>query len=148
MKGNILMIGAVSWCCLALGFALDQNANQQSDVWEMLFSASGDFDADGWSNAAESSAGTNPKDASSHPEMVMYFVAGMPAFSWPGLKGKHYALLSSIDLTSFAPTGDVAAGGWIETTDGEFHSRRNGCERFGLSGIGGGELGDVRCRAA
>ncbi len=115
MNGIFFTINAVVLSGVSVVFALDQNANQQSDVWEMLFNASGltasgDFDADGWSNAAESNAGTNPKDAGSHPEMAMHFVAGMPTFLWPGLKGKHYALLSSADLTSFTPTGDVAAG--------------------------------------
>ena len=95
--------------------AVDQNNNQQSDVWEMLFQspslpAGGDFDADGWSNAAESSAGTHPLDAASFPAMAMNFAAGLPQFSWQSLRGKRYALLASADLTSFAPTGDVALG--------------------------------------
>ena len=95
--------------------AVDLNNNQQSDVWEMLFQSaglpgSGDFDEDGWSNAAESGAGTNPKDGNSHPAMDIELVEGMPTFSWQGLEGKHYTLLASDDLTSFAPTGDVAMG--------------------------------------
>ena len=95
--------------------AVDQNNNQQSDVWEMLFQsptlpAGGDFDADGWSNAAESSAGTNPLAAASFPAMALQFAPGLPNFSWQSLKGKRYALLASADLTLFAPTGDVAMG--------------------------------------
>ena len=95
--------------------AVDQNNNQQSDVWELLFQsaglpAAGDFDADGWSNSAESSAGTNPKDGKSHPEMAIHFTGNLLALSWPSLQGKRYALLASDNLVSFAPTGDIATG--------------------------------------
>ncbi|MEO6474606.1 MAG: DUF1800 family protein [Luteolibacter sp.] len=101
--------------------AVDQNNNQQSDVWEMLFQASGlpaagDFDGDGWSNAAESSAGTNPKSGISHPETNLHFNTGIPLLSWPSAKGKRYALLASDDLTSFAPSGDIAVGSGGEMT--------------------------------
>ena len=115
MNGVVLKASAILLAAAAVSGAVDQNNNQQSDVWEMLFQATnlpatGDFDADGWSNAAENSAGTNPKSATSHPELEMALVAKMPTFGWVGLKGKHYALLSSSNLTSFAPTGDVAIG--------------------------------------
>ena len=48
-----------------LAAALDQNGNQQSDVWEIHYgatalSATGDADQDGFTNAMESAAGTNP----------------------------------------------------------------------------------------
>jgi uncharacterized protein (DUF1800 family) len=115
MNGKILRLGAVLLGSMPVVRAVDQNNNQQSDVWEMLFQfsglpAAGDFDADGWSNAAESSAGTNPKDAASFPAMGIHFAAGLPTLSWQSFKGKHYALLASDVLTSFAPTGDVATG--------------------------------------
>ena len=71
-------MNAPRWMSLALCalsvpcFALDQNGNQQSDVWEMVFGVSGlpptgDADGDGWSNAVESAAGTDPKNAASFP---------------------------------------------------------------------------------
>ena len=71
-------MNATRCICLALlalavpCLALDQNGNQQSDVWEMIFGASGlpgagDADHDGWSNALESAAGTNPLDGASFP---------------------------------------------------------------------------------
>ncbi|HMP76854.1 MAG TPA: DUF1800 family protein [Kiritimatiellia bacterium] len=52
--------------------ALDQNSNQQSDVWEMIFNAAGlapgaDADGDGFSNREEAIAGTDPFDAASFP---------------------------------------------------------------------------------
>ena len=115
MCGKVLLLGAILLAAAPVVQAVDQNSNQQSDVWEMLFQFSGlpgagDFDADGWSNAAESSAGTNPKDAASYPAMDIHVSAGLPALSWQSVKGKHYALLASADLTSFAPTGDITSG--------------------------------------
>ncbi len=99
--------------------AVDQNSNQQSDVWEMLFQASalpaaGDFDGDGWSNAAESSAGTNPKSGTSRPETDLHFSSGLPLLSWSSVKGKRYTLVKSSDLISYLPTGDIATGSGAE----------------------------------
>lgn len=95
--------------------AVDQNSNQQSDVWEMLFQsaglpAGGDFDGDGWSNAAESGAGTHPKDATSYPRSEIQLEGGTPFLFWESLPGKRYALLASGNLAAFSPTGDVAEG--------------------------------------
>ncbi len=74
--GSLLAISSSSW-------ALDQNNNQQSDVWEMLFNsaglpAAGDFDGDGWSNATESAAGTHPKDGTSFPWSGIQLTGGVP----------------------------------------------------------------------
>ncbi len=116
MNRKVLGISAALLAAPASVTALDQNNNQQSDVWEMLFSApgltsAGDQDADGWTNAAESGAGTNPFDAGSFPQAELGFAAGQ-GFSLihPGLAGKHYMLLASDDLTTFAPQGDAVAG--------------------------------------
>src|SRR5580765_4098809 len=87
-------------------FALDQNGNQQSDVWEMIFGASGlaaagDADGDGWSNASESAAGTNPFDASSFPSLLLESQQGITLnFSWEGLAGKKYSIFTNPDLLS------------------------------------------------
>ncbi|MES2657294.1 MAG: DUF1800 family protein [Verrucomicrobiota bacterium] len=96
-------------------WAVDQDNNEQSDVWEMLFQASGlpasgDFDGDSWSNAAESSAGTNPKSAASRPETELHFNSGTTFLSWQSVEGKRYALLASDALTSFTASGDIATG--------------------------------------
>lgn len=119
MKGVVRTAGVILLATAPFAGAVDENNNEQSDVWEMLFQAAdlpaaGDFDSDGWSNAAESSAGTNPKSASSHPGMEMALIATVPTFSWQGVRGKHYVLLASDDLTSFTPTGDTAAGAGAE----------------------------------
>jgi uncharacterized protein (DUF1800 family) len=122
MNGQVLKIAALLLASApGLRSEVDQDNNQQSDVWEMLFQsaglpAAGDFDADGWSNAAESGAGTNPKDAQSHPEMTLQLDADLPTLSWPSVLGKNYVLLSSDDLSSFSPTGDAATGSGGEMT--------------------------------
>ena len=112
-------IGAALFLLPMASLAVDQNSNQQSDVWEMLFQAAalpptGDMDADGWTNASESTAGTNPLDAASHPEMAIRFQAGLPLLEWRSLPGKRYTLLSGDDLTSLAPMGDVISGNGTE----------------------------------
>src|SRR5262249_26251367 len=102
----------VACFCLLTGataLALDQNHNAQSDVWKMIYKATGlaetaDADGDGWSNAAESAAGTNPLDPKSYPRLQIA-TAGPSNYtvSWEGLAGKRYSLLTSDDL---------AAGSW------------------------------------
>lgn len=121
MKGIVKNTTLIFLATARFAGAVDQNNNNQSDVWEMLFlspglPAAGDFDADGWSNATESSAGTDPRSAASRPDMHMELTAGLATFSWQGAKGKHYVLLASDNMTSFPPTGDVATG-----SGGEMH---------------------------
>ena len=84
--------------------ALDANANQQSDLWEIQFgalslAATADHDQDGYSNAIESLAGTNPLDAASYP--LLEVASGPPGqlqLSWSGEFGKKYSLYRSLDL--------------------------------------------------
>ena len=89
--------------------ALDTNNNQQSDVWEMAWGAGGlpaggDADGDGFSNAAESTAGTNPLSALDFPALDVAPAAdGAFRFHWHGVAGKKYSLLGSVNL---------AAGSW------------------------------------
>jgi uncharacterized protein (DUF1800 family) len=82
--------------------AVDQNGNQQSDVWEAKFDAEGlpagaDSDGDGVSNRDESIAGTDPFDSLSFPMLG----------DTPAEPGKYYALEAAADL--FAP--------WITITN-------------------------------
>ncbi len=112
--------------CLAfLAFAcqvsaqLDTNTNQQSDIWEMLHGAAnlpaaGDMDQDGFSNAAESVAGTNPKDPHSFPKSsLLPGGANQIHLSWPSQSGKRYRVHGSPDLTpaSFTLLGTVMGDG-------------------------------------
>jgi uncharacterized protein (DUF1800 family) len=115
MNVKFLGIGAMISLCASDLRAVDQNANQQSDVWEMLFQSfglpsAGDFDGDGYSNAAESRGGTNPRDGTSFPKMGIRFAGNLPIVTWQSLQGKRYAVLASSNLSSFTPTGNTAMG--------------------------------------
>jgi hypothetical protein len=91
---------------LPAAWAIDQNNNQQSDVWELASGASGspaaaDADGDGFTNATESLAGTNPLSALDFPAFELD-AAGPDAlrFHWQAVPGKAYALLASSDLSA------------------------------------------------
>ena len=106
----------------------DTNGNGLSDVWEKyyyngsLFPLSSpylggdDADGDGWTNADEAVAGTNPFSAilpegcvrvsiEQHPS-----VAGCFVLSWPSVTGKAYQLSLSSNLEDWANSGEVMAG--------------------------------------
>lgn len=111
MNTGLSGIVAVSALLSPLCFALDGNGNSQSDVWEMAFGASGlqataDADKDGWTNAMESVAGTNPFDALSHPKASI--VAGQ--LQWPSRPGKRYTIQSSGNFDSWTPVQANIAG--------------------------------------
>ncbi len=86
--------------------ALDTNSNQQSDIWEIHFGAMGlpalgDADHDGWTNAQESMAGTNPLDAHSFPQSALSpGVTGQLHLGWSSEAGKSYGIYGSPDLSS------------------------------------------------
>lgn len=97
----------VSWVvlCLLAGLGpargLDLNGNQQSDVWELHFNATGltaqaDADGDEVSNRDESIAGTDPRQESSVP--LLY--PAPTATWWPGVEGKYYTLQANPDLAT------------------------------------------------
>ena len=111
MNTGLSGIVAVSLLLSPVGHALDGNGNSQSDVWEMAFGAGGlqataDADKDGWTNAMESTAGTDPFDLLSHPE------AGITGdqLKWPSLAGKRYAIQSSGNLASWTAVQTNIAG--------------------------------------
>ena len=92
--------------------ALDGNGNSQSDIWEMVFGAAGlapaaDADRDGWSNADESLAGTNPFNGSSFPRLEVRAAGNPPVLRWEGIAGKRYTIESSPNL-----------GGWVVLESG------------------------------
>ncbi len=118
---------------------VDTNANGLSDLWEkahnsgQLFSETydpqADPDQDGWTNAQEAAAGTDPNNANAlngviapgidHIPAVMGEENGQPVVispevvtvSWPTLVGKRYALHFSPDLSS---------GSWLEVPQSDF----------------------------
>ena len=84
--------------------ALDQDSDQLSDVWELIFGAqsliaSADTDGDGSSNLVEAAAGTNPYDPTSFPGLsVQPAQPGSVLLTWSSAAGKTYDLQGSADI--------------------------------------------------
>lgn len=100
----LLMV--VFFCANRFAIAgLDLNSNGMSDLWESQFNAQAlapatDSDGDGFSNIAESMAGTNPLSAISHPELGLAKNGASLEFQLEGVAGKEYEVWSSADLTT------------------------------------------------
>ncbi|MGL4399602.1 MAG: hypothetical protein ACRCXD_07015 [Luteolibacter sp.] len=128
----------VSTTCFLLAYPahaiIDSNSNGMSDLWEetynqlelfpSTFDPQADPDHDGWTNAQEAAAGTDPHNSNAPSGFIRPEITHSPAIwldsngdgideidtpeahvvTWPTLVGKQYTLLFSIDL---------AAGGWI-----------------------------------
>ena len=67
------------------GQLVDLNGNGMSDIWELMFNASGldpngDADGDGASNRMESMAGTNPFDINSVPRIASVALVGTTTY--------------------------------------------------------------------
>ena len=95
--------------CLA---ALDQNGNQQSDIWETYYGATSlvataDGDGDGVNNAGESIAGTDPLNGNSVPEVLLQGPAPDPVTAWAAVTGKVYIIQT---------TTNIATGPWLTNT--------------------------------
>jgi uncharacterized protein (DUF1800 family) len=92
----------------------DQNGNQLSDIWEVLYNAPGlvagnDNDGDGYTNAEEEKAGTNPLQSASRPSLVFAPLPGdLVSVTWDGFAGKNYELWVRQDLD---------AGNWLLATN-------------------------------
>jgi len=88
-------------------FAIDNNGNGLSDIWEQRFDAASltqleDEDSDGYNNVDECVAGTDPFDASSHPQMTPQAPddEGIVCFTFDTINGKQYTVLSTDDLVN------------------------------------------------
>ncbi len=89
-----ILLALLSLCFMRDIKAMDANSNQQSDIWEIQFgalslAATTDHDHDGYTNAIESLAGTNPLDAGSYP--LLEVASGPPGqlqLNWSGEFGK------------------------------------------------------------
>jgi len=120
--GNLLLAPTVS-------AIIDANNNGLSDLWERAYNSDelfpptfdphADPDADGWTNAQEAAAGTNPFDPNPPDGLVRPGTAHIPAVygepdengipelvtpeavtvTWPTIVGKQYTLLFSPDLS-------------------------------------------------
>jgi hypothetical protein len=109
---------------LVSGFSnaiLDTNSNGLSDLWEKqhnsgnlfpnTFLAINDEDQDGWTNAKEAIAGTDPFKANPPDGIVAItitpsLVPGAFTLTWPTLIGKNYQLKVSSDLVTWTNLGD------------------------------------------
>ena len=101
------------------GAGLNGDIPHQGEIWKMLFSARGllpalDTDDDGVSNAAESIAGTDPRNAHSVAAIsVQRLTNGGVAIAWDSVLGKFYDVLFTDSLrtaiwqtnASFSGTG-------------------------------------------
>jgi hypothetical protein len=120
MKFRPFLIGVICLSAVSLtpALALDGNGNQLSDVWEMIYQAQGlapgaDTDGDGWTNAAESIAGTNPRDGNSTARLRLQILTPTTGqLEWIGLAGKRYTLSTKPDLSAatWTPFGSVVTG--------------------------------------
>lgn len=92
-----------------LSYDNDRNNNSLPDIWEAVFNAFGldpqsDDDFDGYTNAAESIAGTDPLDQLSSPVLnVIQDSTDSAQLSWLYVFGKSQELSSSSNLTDWAP---------------------------------------------
>lgn len=77
---------------------LDQDGDGVSDLWQQIhpgLSVNGDSDDDGYSNASEAAAGTNPLDRSEFPRTTGISLTQQPekvVVRWNGIAGKLYHL--------------------------------------------------------
>lgn len=127
---------------------VDTNHNGVSDLWEKnhnagdlfpAFDPQADSDGDGWTNAREATAGTNPFDPNPpdgylHPDFVHSpetwadldgdgvdeHIPEAVTFTWVTIPGKQYTFQSSPDLTegSWFPVGEPFIGNGNEVEYG------------------------------
>ena len=98
--------------------AVDLNSDGLSDIWQQHFSAEAlaaavDSDGDGFSNEAESIAGTDPRSAAEHPFQTPLWagLGGAPLYlEFTTKEGKAYQATRSASLENFAPFGPVIPG--------------------------------------
>jgi hypothetical protein len=117
---NFLAPFAVCWISLSPAFALDENGNGMSDIFEQLYGVSNpnlDPDFDGKTNLQESLAGTNPLSNASYFK-ASYARGTTPAewqLTWPSIAGKNYGFQISPDLSfwSTLPLSSAGTGGTL-----------------------------------
>lgn len=116
MKRLLLLSSLASLLPSFCIFAVDQNSNGLSDVWEQRFDAGNlqlndDDDSDGFTNLEECIAGTDPYDGSDLPSILPVVTQNSPDdihLQFQTLQGKHYTVNHSPDLSDFSPINN----GW------------------------------------
>lgn len=154
MRSRILLLAAILLPILTLHAIVDTNDNGLSDLWEKqhnedeLFSGTfdpdADPDADGWNNAQEAAAGTDPSDTAHpggylQPETVHLpeawvdtdndnipdaLVSESIQVSWPTIPGKQYTFQSNATLApdNWINVGSPFIGAGTVVTYGFFTS--------------------------
>ena len=125
MKSTILFLAFGAMLAARSHAAIDRNGNGLDDVWEIIYGASaltaaGDADGDGYSNAAEARAGTNPFDASSVPRLRLGFLfPSVAQLTWDSFPGKHYTIQSRLSLLgdTWANTAQLTATDTVDQTN-------------------------------
>jgi len=135
-------------CAFPASAILDTNSNGLSDLWERMYNEEelflttdfpyglqDDLDGDGWTNAQEAAAGTNPFDPNPPDGLLRPDIVHIPAvwidtdfdeipdtistpeaitITWPQIPGKFYTLLFSPDLVDWLPVGEAFIGSETE----------------------------------
>src|SRR5689334_17463308 len=102
---------------------IDRNGNGPDDIWEIIYGAQGlsaaaDTDGDGFSNSAESAAGTDPFDPNSHPFLqIDQFTPSVASFVWSSVPGKQYTLQSSTNLGGGAWSNELQVVAGLSLTE-------------------------------
>lgn len=124
-------IAGLVFCAIPAHAILDKNGNGLSDLWEKKYNngnlypanfvANEDPDQDGWNNATEAIAGTDPFLACGPTGTVTTIIsstqiAGAYTLTWPATTGKRYRLQASYDLDTWFSVGNS-----ITTTE-PFHT--------------------------
>ena len=132
---ELLCLVLLAFSTVGAGAAgLDRNDNSLNDVWELVYGTllpGGDEDGDGFTNAQESAAGTDPFDPLSHPPFLAIapWSGSLARFDWDSVTGKRYQLISRTNV-AFGPWTTnlslVASGG----TEAASLSSTNGPARF------------------
>ena len=118
----------------------DLNGNGLPDAWELRagtfsLTASGDSDHDGFSDADEARAGTDPLDPLSHPWSVATRSGGDLVLRWPRLQNKRHEIMQSTDLVNWTAAGaapSVVGSEYRQT----FANALSGPKRFYKVGVG------------
>jgi hypothetical protein len=139
MKRSILVLGALLLPSTVSLAVIDTNTNGLSDPWEKAnnngvlfpetYDPQADPDSDGWTNAEEAAAGTNPNNPNSPGGILRPDLAHIPAvmgtdgngqpviitpeavsLSWTTIPGKRYRLYFTSDLSSLLPVGSAFTG--------------------------------------
>jgi uncharacterized protein (DUF1800 family) len=120
--------------------ALDSNGNQMSDIWEMIFNvapgvqANADADGDGFSNADEARAATDPFSSLSRPS-VSIAPAGTNSIltSWSSAPYKLYDLQSSGTVGAWQSLRTTLGNGAIQSSLTALHGEAQLFFRISIS---------------